>query len=69
MSSSVAAFGSRSLDEGCLARVRTWTLLIQSQTCCQLHHEAIIYLILIRDKFKLGGQKYKILAKPQSRNE
>ncbi len=27
-------------DEGCLARARTWTFLIQSQTCCQLHHEA-----------------------------
>ncbi len=24
----------------CPARVRTWTLLIQSQTCCQLHHGA-----------------------------
>ncbi len=26
---------------GCPARARTWTLLIQSQTCCQLHHGTI----------------------------
>jgi 23S rRNA A1618 N6-methylase RlmF len=24
----------------CSARARTWTFLIQSQTCCQLHHGA-----------------------------
>ena len=27
----------------CPTRVRTWTLLIQSQSCCQLHHWAIDY--------------------------
>ena len=26
----------------CPTRVRTWTLLIQSQSCCQLHHWALI---------------------------
>ena len=28
----------------CPIRGRTWTLLIQSQTCCQLHHRAVSVL-------------------------
>ena len=31
---------SRVRPSNCPARARTWTLLIQSQTCCQLHHGA-----------------------------
>ncbi len=38
--------GQRAQPAGCAlscpARARTWTLLIQSQTCCQLHHGATI---------------------------
>ncbi len=37
----------------CPTRVRTWTLLIQSQTCCQLHHRA------------MRRQKYKILIQSE----
>jgi hypothetical protein len=29
----------------CPARVRTWTLLIQSQTCCQLHYRTILIFV------------------------
>ena len=35
-------FNEQSTIVGCPARARTWTLLIQSQTCCQLHHGAIL---------------------------
>ncbi len=35
------------LLHGCPARGRTWTLLIQSQTCCQLHHRTIYVVKLI----------------------
>src|SRR5690606_8217196 len=29
----------------CPSRARTWTLLIQSQTCCQLHQGAVIFSV------------------------
>jgi hypothetical protein len=52
MSDFLAAIGSQSFSVGCLARARTWTFLIQSQTCCQLHHEAIGILDLTLKKIK-----------------
>lgn len=35
----------------CPTRVRTWTLLIQSQSCCQLHHWALNSAAKIRPFF------------------
>ena len=37
----------------CPTRARTWTLLIQNQTCCQLHHQTI---------FIWGAQNYSFFG-------
>ncbi len=37
----------------CPARARTWTLLNQNQTCCQLHHGTIIWCLFVKDGAKI----------------
>jgi len=36
----------------CPTRFRTWTLLNQNQTCCQLHHRTVYFV-------KIGGKSMK----------
>ena len=40
----------------CPVRFRTWTLLIQSQTCCQLHHRTIFKICAAKIAFCINSK-------------
>ena len=45
------------IKKSCPTRVRTWTLLIQSQSCCQLHHWAFAGAKIVKKSERLSGRQ------------